>query len=63
MVSYRGSTRYTKGTANDRIKIYGGVLQEKTVNNAIGTSVWGWNANNQIIMGGYAFPSNDTTSI
>ena len=53
----------TNSTANDRVKIYvNNVLQEKTVNNAIGTSVWGWNANNQRHrLGGYAYPSNDTT--
>ena len=53
----------TNSTANDRIKIYvNNVLQEKTVNNAIGTSVWGWNATRRHRLGGYAFPSNDTTS-
>ena len=32
------------------------------MNNAIGTSVWGWNANNlRHRLGGYAYPSNDTT--
>ena len=53
----------TNSTANDRVKIYvNNVLQAKTVNNAIGTSVWGWNANNQRHrLGGYAYPSNDTT--
>ena len=53
----------TNSTANDRVKIYvNNVLQAKTVNNAIGTSVWGWNANNlRHRLGGYAYPSNDTT--
>ena len=52
----------TNSTANDRVKIYvNNVLQEKDVNNAIGTSVWGWNATNRHRLGGYAFPSNDTT--
>ena len=52
----------TNSTANDRVKIYvNGVLQEKDVNNAIGTSVWGWNATRRHRLGGYAFPSNDTT--
>ena len=54
----------TDSTANDRVKIYvNNVLQEKTVNNAIGTSVWGWNANGQRHrLGGYAYPTNDTTN-
>jgi hypothetical protein len=51
----------TDSTAADRVKIYvNGELQDKTINNAIGTSVWGWNANGQNHrLGGYAL---NTTS-
>jgi len=51
----------TESTATDRLKIYvNGTLQAITTNNAIGTSVWGWNANSIVHrLGGYA---RNTTS-